>query len=124
LRGSLPYNAALAEMMSSDGLMLLQSASCNHQIPAKVYEYIRAGRPILSLTDSEGDTAKLLASLDSGPIAPLDSVHAIESAIMKFIERLGRSTPNYSPEILSRYSRRRQVAEVARLLDCVAGNQP
>jgi len=50
-------------------LLLLQASNCNSQIPAKVYEYLRAGKPILALTDPEGDTATLLRNLGINTIA-------------------------------------------------------
>ena len=40
-----PDREALEEMVRADGLLLLQAANCNEQIPAKLYEYLRAGRP-------------------------------------------------------------------------------
>ncbi|MBF1165907.1 MAG: glycosyltransferase, partial [Dechloromonas agitata] len=51
-----PYRQALAEMLDADGLLVMQAANCNEQIPAKIYEYLRANRPILTLTDPQGDT--------------------------------------------------------------------
>jgi hypothetical protein len=85
---SIPYGAALEEMMSADALLILQGASCNSQIPAKAYEYLRAGRPIAGLTDPRGDTADLLrrAGLDS--LAPLDSADRIAKALPPFLEQL------------------------------------
>lgn len=59
------YNDALAEMLTVDGLLILQAANCNNQIPAKLYEYLRAQRPILALTDLVGDTAEKLRSMGS-----------------------------------------------------------
>ncbi|HEY7787908.1 MAG TPA: glycosyltransferase, partial [Casimicrobiaceae bacterium] len=53
----IPYRGALEEMMRADGLLILQAANCNDQIPAKLYEYLRSGRPIIALTDPTGDTA-------------------------------------------------------------------
>ena len=44
----LPYRAALQEMMAVDALLVLQAGNCNDQIPAKIYEYLRATRPILA----------------------------------------------------------------------------
>jgi hypothetical protein len=60
------YREALAEMLAADGLLVLQAANCNYQVPAKLYEYLRARRPILALTDAAGDTAQTLA--DAGSI--------------------------------------------------------
>jgi glycosyltransferase involved in cell wall biosynthesis len=45
------YEAALREMLEADGLLLFQGANCDHQIPAKIYEYLRVQRPLLALTN-------------------------------------------------------------------------
>ena len=40
------YEAALNEMLTADGLLIFQASNCNHQTPAKLYEYFRARRPV------------------------------------------------------------------------------
>ena len=65
---------ALAEQLAADGLLLFQAANCNHQIPAKLYEYLRAGRPILALTDAAGNTAATLRG------APLNHTGVMRAA--------------------------------------------
>ena len=62
----IPYKEALEEYLSSDALLLMQAANCEHQIPAKTYEYFRLGKPILALTSETGDTAALLREV-AGP---------------------------------------------------------
>ena len=47
-------------MLTVDGLLVLQAANCNDQIPAKTYEYLRAQQPLLALTDPAGDTADVI----------------------------------------------------------------
>ncbi|MDT1843316.1 glycosyltransferase family 4 protein, partial [Acinetobacter baumannii] len=44
-----PYRLALEEMLMADGLMVFQGTLFNTQIPAKIYEYFRARKPILGL---------------------------------------------------------------------------
>lgn len=73
----IPYKDALDEMMCADILLIMQASNCNDQIPAKLYEYLRAGRPILALTDPSGDTASVLRSAGISAIAPLDQANAI-----------------------------------------------
>jgi len=85
LEPPIPYRAALGEMMAADALLLLQAANCNSQIPAKAYEYLRAGRPLFSLTDDRGDTAGLLARAGLGVQAPLDAQGLIRDALPGFI---------------------------------------
>ncbi|RQO58692.1 glycosyltransferase [Paucibacter sp. KBW04] len=85
---ALPYEEALAEMLSADALLLLQAANCNTQVPAKLYEYLRAGRPILALTDSAGDTATTLRAAGLQDILPLDSAEAIAAALPTYLRKL------------------------------------
>ena len=79
------YREALAEMLTVDGLLVLQAANCNEQIPAKIYEYLRAGRPILALTDPAGDTADVLRKAKLDAIARLDSADEIAHVLPRFV---------------------------------------
>lgn len=74
---AIPYREALAEMMAVDGLLIMQASNCNAQIPAKIYEYLRAGKPILGLTDPDGDTAGVLRGAGLHDVARLDSPEEI-----------------------------------------------
>jgi hypothetical protein len=118
----LPYRAALAEMLGVDALLLLQAANCNHQIPAKLYEYLRAGRPILALTDADGDTAATLRAAGVDTIAALDSEEDIMQALIRFLSlvREGKA-PLPSAAIVAAHSRHARSALLAQLLDDVAG---
>lgn len=81
-----PYREALDEMMRADGLVILQAANCNDQVPAKLYEYLRARRPILALTDPAGDTAHTLRASGITTIAPLDDADAIAQLLRAFAD--------------------------------------
>ena len=80
-----PYSEALQEMVRADVLLIMQAANCNDQIPAKLYEYLRAGRPILALTDPVGDTATVLREAGISAIAPLDKASAISAALSQIL---------------------------------------
>lgn len=82
------YVASVAEALASDGLLLLQGTSCNAQVPAKLYEYARSGRPILALTDPRGATAATLRKLGVHEHADLADAAAIERLLLRFLERL------------------------------------
>ena len=94
-------------MLNADGLLVLQAANCNHQIPAKIYEYLRAGRPILALTDLAGDTAGALQRLGIDTIAALDSTPQIAQALLRFIAlvREGRVTVGAAASIRANINR-------------------
>ena len=114
----LPYRDALAEMMTADGLLLLQAANCNDQIPAKLYEYLRAGRPILGLTDAAGDTAWALRQAGVTSIAALDDADAIRVALAAFLGALsGPGLPLPSPGMVRSHARSARAAQLAALFD-------
>jgi hypothetical protein len=82
----IPYRAALQEMLQADGLLVMQGSGCNEQIPAKIYEYLRCGRPILGLTDPIGDTASVLRNAGINAIANLTSAEDIKSQLLTFVD--------------------------------------
>ena len=111
-------------MTQADGLILFQAANCNHQIPAKLYEYFRARRPILALTDTDGDTAQEIRDSGLGTITSIDSVFEIRIGLLRFL-RLVRDDRWVPPkqEDLQRYSREWRTRQLSRIFDEVA-NEP
>jgi len=117
----IPYRAALAEMLRADALLVLQAANCNEQIPAKLYEYLRAGRPIVTLTDPVGDTAGVIRAAGLDTIARLDDVADIVALLLRFIPsvRAGEG-PLPAAAYVASTSRRGRSREFAALLDAAA----
>jgi hypothetical protein len=114
----LPYREALAEMLEMDGLLLLQAANCNGQIPAKLYEYLRARRPLLALTDPAGDTAAALRRADIDTIGKLDNAADIAGSLMRFLRLCReRRAPVAAPALIASHSRGARTGELATLLD-------
>jgi glycosyltransferase involved in cell wall biosynthesis len=117
LAPSVSYGAALAEMLSVDALLLFQAANSNHQIPAKLYEYLRSGRPILALTDAAGDTAAALRAAGINTITNLASSDEIEEQLPAFLAMLQRgSAPIAARATVAQYSRESQAGLLADLL--------
>jgi glycosyltransferase involved in cell wall biosynthesis len=117
LEAFIPYQQALTEMLHADGLLVFQAANCNHQIPAKIYEYLRARRPIFALTDPQGDTARVLQEAGIDTLVALDSRQAITQGLLHFLAqvRAGRA-PIASDHIIARHSRKSRTRELAELL--------
>jgi glycosyltransferase involved in cell wall biosynthesis len=114
----LPYRAALNEMIRADALLVLQAANCNEQIPAKLYEYMRAGRPILALTDPRGDTAATLRRAGVRCIARLDSADEIADLLGKLKNGAFDSAGAVpDPAIVATASRIHRAESLAALLD-------
>ena len=110
------YISALREMTQVDGLLVLQAANCNQQVPAKLYEYLRAGRPILCLTDPAGDTAAVLRQAGVTRTARLDVAADIASLIRHYLQSGGADLrPN--PTAVAAASRLNRTQQLAVHLD-------
>ena len=107
-------------MLSVHGLLILQAANCNHQVPAKLFEYFRARKPVLGLTDPEGDTATLMREAGLHDIATLSDSAAIERALVRFLDQIrsGQSTAA-SEDAIIQSSRRGRSKQLAGVLDQV-----
>jgi glycosyltransferase involved in cell wall biosynthesis len=117
------YREALTEMVTAGGLLILQASNCNHQVPAKLYEYLRAGRPVLGLTDPVGDTAATLRKAGIDTIAPLDDKDAIIAAMTRFVTLAkAGAAPLASVEAIAANSRRARAGQLGALLDTVVAN--
>jgi len=118
LEPAIGYREALLEMTKVDGLLVLQASNCNHQIPAKLYEYIRSGTPIVALTDPSGDTAQVLLNLHRRHLAPLDDVEAIQDLLEAFVHQVeGGEWNRETIENADQFSRKRHAVALEQLAD-------
>jgi len=118
LEPHMPYRQALQECAEADGLLLFQAADCDMQIPAKAYEYLRIGKPILALTTHAGDTATLLREVGGATIVNIASEDEIYEGLSSFIDALRVGThPVPDKEKIQRYTREGQAGQLARVLD-------
>jgi glycosyltransferase involved in cell wall biosynthesis len=116
------YRAALEEMTNADALLVLQASNCNEQIPAKLYEYLRAGRPIIALADPRGDTAGVMREAGLDTVAALDSAQAIAELLTRFVrERTFLPLPR--PQYVASASRLGRTQALAELFAHAAGDQ-
>jgi glycosyltransferase involved in cell wall biosynthesis len=111
---ALSYRQSLQDCADADALLLFQAASCNHQIPAKAYEYLRLQKPILALTDTMGDTAALLRDNGGATIAALSDEQALYRTFPRFLHAVRHGTHPLPDSTKSqRYSRHEQARELA-----------
>src|SRR5258706_7449860 len=107
-------------MLRADGLMVMQASNCNEQIPAKLYEYLRARRPILGLADPIGDTARTLRASGVVHVARLEDSQRVEAAMTAYLAAMRSTAPPAPTGDLSAMSRRARARELATLLENVS----
>lgn len=125
---AVPLQASLRALRRFDLLLVSTDLRRNHIIPAKIFEYLAAGRPILSLS-LNSEVHDILARTGTGiqldPRRPgdvaaflLDCHRAVES---------GSTLPiDYEPRAseISRYEARNTTRELAELFDSLAKHEP
>jgi glycosyltransferase involved in cell wall biosynthesis len=120
LQPPLPYREALLEMARAEALLVLQASNCNDQVPAKLYEYMRCRRPLIGLTDPQGDTASVLRRVGVNDIARLDSAEDIAVLLRRVLRSLKDASAELpNADFVRRASRQQRTAELAGLLDRV-----
>ena len=115
-----PNREALLEQADADALLLFQGSKFDHQIPAKVYEYLRIGRPIFGLVGRGGDTESLLRESGGAKLVAVDDVSEIEKGLLEFISAVrNQKAPMANKDVVRSYSRRQGTTMLAGLLDVV-----
>lgn len=111
---------ALQEQSSADALLLFQGSHFDRQIPAKLYEYLRVGKPIFALAGKSGDTAALLREVDRAAVVAIDDADEIEQGLAQLIDSLVSEKAQIGGRPgVERWSRRQRTVELAQLLDQV-----
>lgn len=121
LCGHVPYAQATAEMTESDILLLLDTPGRRSGVPAKLYEYIGAGRPILALAEPDSDVAWVLRK--SGVphrVAPPTDRAAIKEALLALEAELeSRNQTAANGDARSRFTRSESARRLAEVLERV-----
>jgi glycosyltransferase involved in cell wall biosynthesis len=127
--GQVSYQEALREMSRADIALLLDSPGRRVGVPAKIYEYIGAGRPILALGESDGDLAWVLR--ESGlphRIAPAKDPAAIRRALAELTREVedGGVVPADAPGVraFTREAITRRLASILESLTAPAEAEP
>jgi hypothetical protein len=94
--------SALREMTHANALLILDLNRWRTtlQVPAKLYDYVRSGRPILAFTPRESPTERLLrrASPVHFSIDPSESAEAIDTKVGTFLQGVGHGSVSLSED--------------------------
>lgn len=115
---------ALREAAGATASLIFQGRHCNRQIPAKAYECLAAGKPIVALVDPDGDTHRLIADEWQVPYcADMEEPAHIVTMLNAFLHDLDAGKVHCPPASLhAGYGRAAQARKLAALLDVLSGN--
>jgi glycosyltransferase involved in cell wall biosynthesis len=116
----LPHDQIPAQLAASHCLLLFQNdPNFRMQVPAKTFEYLRAGRPILAVA-ARGATFDLVRSVAGGYALEPDDAEGLRRAILELVRSGGRGLVRSAQE-LEPFTRAALARRLAGLLDTVAG---
>jgi glycosyltransferase involved in cell wall biosynthesis len=116
----MPRPQALEAMMQSDSLLLADnnSAAIGHTVPAKLFEYIRVGRPVLALTVN-GSPVEQILTMSGVPFVTLTpelDESVIDARMVEFLN-LSTKAVGLSEQFLQEFNGRNQARALAGLID-------
>ena len=117
-----PLARALGYQRAADGLLLVNGRR-PESMSSKVFEYLQAGRPVFAISPAGSAARDLFAEVGGGTCVLPDDHMAAPLAAFVRAARDG-SAPLADPAALERYELGRLTAELAALLDGLAGGQP
>jgi len=127
--GSVPFEESIRRQRESTILLLLGRCDSRDKgvVPAKLFEYLGSGRPILAVT-AEGDVVdSLLRESGAGVIA--NQQGAIKALLLKWLgefRECGGIISNYAPNAtaIQNYTRREQTRKLAEVFEEVLKLSP
>lgn len=118
--GFVPHGESLRRQRAADVLLFLSHRSGIGIFTSKIFEYLAAGRPILSIPGDNGVTDRILAETRSGHVArtPEAVMSALRTLYREWLEH-GQVDYHGDTDSIQQYSRRNQTSSFARILGSV-----
>ncbi len=123
VRGYAAHTATIAEARSADLLLLLVNTTpgAGAAVPGKLYEYLAARRPILTLAPPGAEAGAIVAEAGAGWVAQADRPDRVEAALRAAWQaHMTGQLPAPRAEVVARYDRHALAGALARLLSTVA----
>jgi len=127
--GYLPHDQAMQRLMAADVLYCVQVGFQDPRrpvpyIPAKLYEYLATGKPILAPV-AEGDTKHLLVNSGLGRIVDARDPDAIADALRSLLDQHRRGSIDVQPEwdFIKQFDRKNLTQQLAAVFDSAVGRE-
>jgi glycosyltransferase involved in cell wall biosynthesis len=117
--GRLSHDNALSLMRSADVLFLPNGAGSRQAIalPGKLFEYLATARPVLALTDPEGEAGQLLKRTGGGAVVKPGDPASFAAAVADICKRRRLETGPVHREAIRAFERSSLTRKLASLLD-------
>jgi glycosyltransferase involved in cell wall biosynthesis len=119
--GILSHRDAIALMRSADVLFLQNAdgASQHHRLPGKIFEYLGTGRPVLAVTDPDGEAGRLITRVGGGVVVSPRDTAGLRQVLIEAFTRGALDTPPQDRTMLKTFERPALTRTLASVLDAV-----
>lgn len=119
----LPHSQTIELICQADILLLFSGpgAKSDAELPGKLFEYLRAGKPILGIVHPDGVCAEILLKAKSGVVASQEDSKQIESRLLELYEQWNEGTLGIDPDwdYIRLFERRQLTSRLAEVFDKV-----
>jgi glycosyltransferase involved in cell wall biosynthesis len=125
--GIVSHKEAIQQMKEADVLLLIVgSLRGKENIPAKTFEYIATGKPILALVPPDGEAARVIRETRTGIVVAPEDVNAIKTASLDLYTcwRSAKLRIESNWEQINRYEAREVTRQLSIVLDGLMLDQP
>jgi glycosyltransferase involved in cell wall biosynthesis len=120
----IPFEESIQKQMESTVLLVLawNDPRSAGTLPAKIFDYMGAGRPILAIAYRDGDINQLISESGTGVV--VNETSQVKEILIKWLSefrQFGKITSYYNPknEVIKRYSRREGTRKLSQIFDQV-----
>jgi len=115
-----PHRESLGHLLNASALLLVidDAASASSIVTGKLYEYLRAAKPILAVAPG-GEAADLIRGLGAGRVVSPDDPAAVEKTLLDWMRlwEAGKPIPCASGRDIDRFERKALTGELTALFE-------
>jgi glycosyltransferase involved in cell wall biosynthesis len=122
-RGQVPFRDCLRELRKSHVLLLVVEPACRLQNPAKLYDYLAAGRPVLAVSAND-EVSRILWSTQAGSSVPYGDIEAMASRLSElYDEHEAGEELRVDPRAVEPFTAAEQANKMAAVLEEATGGE-
>ncbi len=114
------HQKSIEYLLSSDFLLLfIAKKNSEIVIPAKLFEYLAAKKPILAIMPLHGEAADLIRNLQAGYLVEIDDVKQIKKYILQLclLAKEKKEIFQFDETKIKQYERQNQTRQLAELFN-------
>jgi glycosyltransferase involved in cell wall biosynthesis len=102
-------------------LTVNQVASAQGIVTGKIFEYMRAGRPVLAIGPTDGDLATIIGETRCGTVVDFQDESGLKRSVLELYRKFKKGILEVNPVNIEKYHRRNLTRELSVLLEEIDG---